>query len=158
MKKISIILLIIWMIIIFLLSNQPANISTETSTNFTRTIINIVNNITGNNIDEEQIEIIVDNTFTLVRKLAHITEYLILGILMINVVKDYQKNIKKVIIISLLCCILYACTDEIHQLFVPGRSGQVLDVFIDTIGSIIGIFSYKHIYNLLKIKKILHFS
>lgn len=153
MKKISVLSLVLWLIIIFLLSHQPASISTETSTAFTRTIINIVNNITGNNIDEEQIETIVDSTFTLVRKIAHLTEYLILGILMINVVKNYQKNIKKIIIISLLSCILYACTDEIHQLFVPGRSGQLLDVFIDTIGSIIGIFSYKYMYHLLKIKK-----
>lgn len=34
---------------------------------------------------------------------------------------------------------IYACTDEIHQLFVPGRSGQFRDVMIDSLGAFIGI-------------------
>ena len=33
----------------------------------------------------------------------------------------------------------YACTDEFHQLFVNGRSGQLLDIFIDTLGAIFGV-------------------
>ena len=39
--------------------------------------------------------------------------------------------------------ILYACTDEIHQLFIQGRAGQLKDVLIDTIGSLTGIYIYK---------------
>ena len=48
--------------------------------------------------------------------------------------------------------ILYACTDEIHQLFVPGRSGMIRDVFIDSIGGIIGI-SIISIYENIKKRK-----
>lgn len=41
------------------------------------------------------------------------------------------------LLISLIISILYACCDEFHQLFIPGRSGQFKDVIIDTIGIII---------------------
>lgn len=81
----------------------------------------------------------------IIRKLAHITEYLILGILMINCLKDYR--IKNLFIVSILLCILYSCTDEIHQLFVSGRCGSVIDVMIDSFGIILSIFIYKLIKN-----------
>ena len=60
---------------------------------------------------------------------------------MINCLKDYK--IKKIFIVSILLCILYSCTDEIHQLFVSGRSGSIIDVMIDCIGIILGTFVYK---------------
>jgi VanZ family protein len=45
-----------------------------------------------------------------------------------------MKN-KKLILISILICFLYALSDEIHQSFVPGRACRILDVVIDTSGS-----------------------
>ena len=51
----------------------------------------------------------------------------------------YEDNIKKAIIIAFLCTFLYACSDEFHQLFIPGRSGEFRDVMIDSTGGIIGI-------------------
>ena len=48
-------------------------------------------------------------------------------------------NIKKAIIIAFLGTFLYACSDEFHQLFIPGRSGEFRDVMIDSTGGIIGI-------------------
>ena len=42
-------------------------------------------------------------------------------------------------IFSEMCIILYAITDEIHQLFIPGRNGNVVDVLIDSCGGLIGI-------------------
>lgn len=41
-----------------------------------------------------------------------------------------------------MICILYAISDEVHQLFVPGRGGQVRDVIIDSAGAIAGILGY----------------
>lgn len=46
------------------------------------------------------------------------------------------------IIFSLLICILYAISDEIHQVFVPGREAQVKDVIIDSGGAAVGIGVY----------------
>ena len=79
---------------------------------------------------------------TIIRKFAHLFEYIILGILMINCLRCY--SIKNYIIISIVLCFIYACTDEVHQLFVPGRNGNVIDILIDTIGSFCGILIYKY--------------
>ena len=77
----------------------------------------------------------------IIRKLAHFTEYFILGILVINMFN--RNNISNKYLISIILCIIYACTDEVHQFFVPGRSCQVTDVIIDSMGSIMGVYLYK---------------
>lgn len=53
---------------------------------------------------------------------------------------QYKIQNKKKIIYSVLLCMLYAITDEIHQHFVPGRSCELRDVLIDTTGALLGIF------------------
>ena len=73
----------------------------------------------------------------IVRKCAHMFSYCILAILLFMSV--YEDNIKKAIIIAFLGTFLYACSDEFHQLFIPGRSGEFRDVMIDSTGGIIGI-------------------
>lgn len=122
-KRIILILLILWMIFIFVMSSFNAN----ESSNQSGIIVNFISSI-FNISDTKLLSLII-------RKGAHFTEYFILGILSINYVIKYKKNI----IYSYLMCILYAISDEIHQLFVPGRSCQILDVIIDCLGSIIGI-------------------
>ena len=133
-KLINLILLILWMILIFTMSNFKA-VESDSQSGF---IVNILVNIF--NIKN------VDLITLIVRKCAHITEYLILGILMLNCLKDY--NIKNVFIISILVCILYSCSDEIHQIFISGRSGEIVDVLIDTIGIVFGNLIYKRVKNL----------
>ena len=133
MKKliIKILLVILWMIVIFCFSNQKATDSTKLSNGF------IKNTICKINTSECKIEKFVKP----VRKSAHFCVYLILGLLVINC---FGVN-KKYIIYSLIICLLYSIGDEIHQIFVSGRSAEILDVFIDTFGSFIGIISlYKY--------------
>ena len=117
-KVISILLTIIWMIVIFMLSNQNS-IETNNTTNIVYKIFGIENN-----------SVIV---FNLIRKLAHLIEYLILGLLVYNMLKNF--NISNVIICSILICIIYSCTDEIHQLFIQGRECKITDCLIDVFGS-----------------------
>ena len=126
MKRISIILVIIWMIVIFIFSNMNGNLSSMQSNGIVAKIATFIH-YTGN----------IDTLRFIVRKSAHFTEYLILGILVLNACK--YNNAKDIFMLSLLICILYACTDEIHQLFIPDRGGRILDVCIDTIGSLCGI-------------------
>ena len=76
----------------------------------------------------------------LVRKTAHFTEYAILGALFyLNLIQFPKLNshIKK-LLLPILFSFLYACTDELHQIFVPGRSAQFRDVLIDTLGASFG--------------------
>lgn len=120
---------------IFTMSSFDATKSTSQS-NY---IVNILSNIFNiNNINTLSI---------IVRKLAHFTEYIILGILVYNLIYSYNKKIY----ISIIICIIYAISDEIHQLFVPGRSCQITDILIDSMGSVTGIILlyiiYKYIDN-----------
>lgn len=123
MKKIiKLLLIIIWLIIIFMFSNQNGLEST---------------NLTNGLLEKYLFFIHSDFIFILIRKLAHITEYFILGILVINFINEF--NIDKKIIISIFICFILASLDEFHQLFVIGRTGQLLDVFIDMVGFTLGI-------------------
>lgn len=144
MKKIiSFIVLILWMIVIFSFSSADANKSTDTSDKVITTMIEIKDKITNNETPNNEKEIIVKNSSFYIRKIAHITEYLILGFLMFNLLKQYSvTNIYYAIGLS----ILYSCTDEFHQLFISGRSGSIRDVLIDTIGILIGTYLYKLLF------------
>lgn len=128
-NKLSIFLVLIWMLFIFTMSSFNAS----TSSNQSNFIVNILIDLFNiNNIN---------NLSLIIRKLAHLTEYLILGILIINMFN--KNNFSNRYIISIIICILYAISDEIHQLFIQGRSCQITDVLIDSFGSIIGIYLYK---------------
>lgn len=144
MKKIiSFIVLILWMIVIFSFSSADANKSTGTSDKVITTMIEIKDKITNNETPNNEKEIIVKNSSFYIRKIAHITEYLILGFLMFNLLKQYSvTNIYYAIGLS----ILYSCTDEFHQLFISGRSGSIRDVLIDTVGILIGTYLYKLLF------------
>lgn len=127
------------MIIIFLLSNQKAQDSKQLSNSFiAKTIINIYEMKHGEISEEKKIEIKENYSF-IVRKTAHFTIYLILGLLVSIVLIGKNLNIKQIIIYGVLICMVYAITDEIHQIFVSGRSGEIRDVIVDTCGSTIGI-------------------
>mgnify|MGYP004566601119 FL=1 len=126
-NKISLLLVILWMIFIFIMSSFDATSSSNQS-NFIVDIITSIINIKD-----------IGLLSFIIRKLAHFTEYFILGILVINFITRYDKKI----IIAILLCIIYATSDEIHQIFVPGRSCQITDIMIDSLGSIMGIYLYK---------------
>ena len=126
-NKISLLLVILWMIFIFVMSSFDASSSSNQS-NFIIDIITSIINIKDTGL-----------LSLIIRKLAHFIEYFILGILVINFITRYDKKI----IIAILLCIIYATSDEIHQIFVPGRSCQITDIMIDSLGSIMGIYLCK---------------
>ena len=117
-----------WMVVIFLLSNEPSSVSSERS----GAIVEVVKTL-GTSLPNDVLTFIT-------RKLAHIIAYFILGILMFLVVRAYTPNARWAIFTSILFVCLYAITDEFHQTFVPGRSGEVRDVLIDTIAGAFGVF------------------
>jgi VanZ family protein len=73
------------------------------------------------------------------RKIAHMTEYGILTFLFFRAVA-INLSFKRSIAYAALFSITYALTDEYHQLFVFGRSGNLTDVFIDTLGIFFATF------------------
>ena len=118
-------LLILWMLFIFIMSSFNGVMSSNQSGSIAVLIYNLFDIS-----DTEKVSFIV-------RKCAHVSEFFILGILVINLVSKY--NVKHIYLISFIICVLYASSDEFHQLFVPGRSGQVTDVLIDLIGVVLGL-------------------
>ena len=138
-KVIKIILVLLWMVMIFLLSNEEAVKSSKKSDGL---IIKSVELFTGKSLSVQEKEKVLKYLVFPVRKCAHLSLYLILGILVISLLREYMVINTKLVLLSLLICFLYACSDEIHQLFVPGRSGEVRDVLIDTLGASLGVFFY----------------
>ncbi len=76
-----------------------------------------------------------------VRKSAHASEYAVLGILWILALRAWGAAHGAVFRYAWLFSTIYAATDEFHQLFVPGRAGQPLDVLIDSGGALLGILA-----------------
>jgi len=148
MKKIILyILIFLWMILIFFFSNQPSVESDGVSDGIMSKIINIVEVATNYEFSDEQIDNIYEYGITPLRKCAHFSIYFVLGILFYLLIKQYDLELNKTLIISLLFCIMYACSDEIHQLFIFGRSGEIRDVLIDSLGSFLGIFLTNKVIN-----------
>lgn len=145
MKKYKLILIIIWMIIIFMFSNQSATQSSKLSDSLIDNTIVKVYEIFNGKVNKEQRAKIIDNYSYFIRKLAHFTLYFILGILCFTFFKDFTKHY---VIYSIMVCFLYAVSDEIHQMFSIERGPGVIDVLIDTLGSLasIIILDRKNIY------------
>ena len=128
-KFLKLLILILWMGIIFCFSNQPNSGQ-------------VTHDIIEETITTVKTDTLIDIINFVIRKSAHITEYFILTILFVSLYKEYTNNKNKIIIISIISCFLYACTDEIHQLFIIGRTGQFIDVLIDTFGGLLFIIPY----------------
>lgn len=135
-KSIFIVLLVLWMGFIFSMSCENAEESSNTSGQTIKVVLSTVPEF-EKQPEEVKVNIIEELQF-IVRKSAHFIGYMILGILASGLILQYE-NINKKYPLAFLICVIYAISDEIHQLFVPGRAGQVRDVLIDSAGSFLGI-------------------
>ncbi|WP_455537628.1 VanZ family protein [Terrisporobacter sp.] len=137
MKKcILTVLLILGMLFIFSMSSQNGQKSSNTSKQTIRVVLSLVPGFEKQS--EDMKEKTVEKLQFITRKSAHFTAYMILGILTTLLILQFE-NIQKKPQWAFLICVLYAASDEFHQLFVPGRAGQLRDVLIDSSGSILGI-------------------
>ncbi|SCZ78107.1 VanZ family protein [Acidaminobacter hydrogenoformans] len=142
-------LVILWMAVIFSLSAQPASASNDLSRGITALIIDLIQKILP------MVNLTLNDFNHYVRKNAHFIAYFLLGFLVINALMvgetvEKLKNFKergsaayrRRWLLAGLICVSYAISDEVHQLFVPGRGGQVKDVLIDSGGAATGILVY----------------
>lgn len=131
------------MISIFCFSNEPANVSSNTSNSVGKVLSNII------------IFRFIFSIFPL-RKCAHFFIYFLLGASFCLTIYEWIKKIYY-IWYSVLFSFIYACLDEFHQYFVIGRSASMKDVFIDTSGSLLStiiIFLFMFIFIKIKNKTI----
>lgn len=127
---------IIWMTVIFVFSAQDATESSGTSTEFTVRILKVF----ISSVSHTDIHFMAETLDFAVRKLAHFGVYFVLGILVRNAFS--YCNVRRKSGLSAVLCLAYSITDEVHQLFVPGRACRIFDVVIDTAGGISGILIY----------------
>lgn len=139
-QVIGLLLIIVWMVTIFCFSNQKGTQSSITSNKVTKEIIEVLPST--KNLEENQKKEIVKKVNPVMRKIAHYTIYLVGGILIMFFITTFELSEKRTIIYSTLIGLIYAITDEIHQMFMDGRTAKVTDVFIDTLGVITGIVIY----------------
>ena len=133
-RSIISLLLIFQMIFVFIMSSFGSDSSSAQSGQIIQVLRQVFPNLNNtSHLDASTLVFIV-------RKTAHFTEYAILGILFVFFFRQFfpQKNSSRYFILAILFSFFYACTDEIHQLFIPGRSGQFTDVLIDTLGASFG--------------------
>ncbi len=143
-KHILVFLALLWMIVIFYYSSKPAVESTKDS----MTVGVAIGRLFVDDYDElsesEQYNIAKSIEHP-IRKTAHAMEYAVLGLLlMLGLYMNKKYALKRYYVCRNLLCpwllaTFYACTDEFHQLFVPGRSGQISDVCIDSGGALRGV-------------------
>lgn len=138
-RAIGILLTVSVMLVIFLMSAQNASVSSNTSGSFIAFFARILTPDFNNLSIEQQVKTISSYQLV-VRKMAHFTIYLCLG-LSACVFTFTLEKIKRIYqyILSASISLLYATSDEIHQLYVPGRVGAVTDVLIDFSGVLTGL-------------------
>lgn len=134
LKKIIRAFTVLWIIIIFSFSIQPAYIS---STSSGKILVKL------NLIEEEQIHSVGDwNVLRLqiiIRKIAHFMEYFILGVLMFLSFSGKRLLLLNNLIYPWLLCTAVGAADETIQCFIPGRGPGIGDVVLDSASSLTGI-------------------
>lgn len=140
-KHINWILVIGWMVLIFIFSSQPGEVSNENN-KFVIYVFNLLgldlNSILGTLSD------------FIIRKAAHFIIYLILYILVYRAINKKGNTDINGFISPILIVFLYAISDEFHQAFVPGRGPAFRDVLVDTSG---GLTAFLIMYICVTFKK-----
>ena len=126
------------MAFIFIHSAEDGAQSSKTSGSFVQAVLTVFVPDFSSLAETARDELISSMQF-IVRKGAHFTVYLLLGFLSFLAMNTYNVVLKIKTVTALGISLIYAISDEIHQLFVPGRAGQIRDVLIDFSGAACGV-------------------
>lgn len=132
---VSWVLVAVCMVVIFALSAQVADDSKELS----GSVVNGLFAWLGIIFPEE-----------LIRSVAHMLEFTGLSVLIFNAAYATWES-RKTFLIAFAGTVLYAITDEIHQIFVEGRAFQFTDILIDSTGALLGAIASLIILRITKI-------
>ncbi len=139
-KKVCFILTICWMIVIFSFSAREASLSSQDSASVGVLLGRIF--VPGFEEWDQKVQMaFADQVDHPVRKTAHVTEYAVLGIFITGSFFDRKKKRWNAICVPWLAGTVYAVTDELHQMFVPGRSCELTDMMIDSCGVLAGVLA-----------------
>lgn len=137
-RRIFAILIVVWALFVFNLSSQTGSDSSGLS----RMIVELFTK------DEAIINIVEPY----VRKFAHFSEYALGGVFFMGLCNTYNWSDRKKILISISLGVWYAISDEVHQILVPARNGNPIDVWIDSLGIATGTCTMMAYYKLKEIR------
>ena len=139
LRILSVILLVSWMAFIFMFSSQNADVSSDTSGRIVKLVVEELYP-DFENLSEAEQQTAFENCQYVVRKMAHLCAYALLGFFAFLTFVSYTKmRFFTRMFWATAVCVLYAVSDEYHQRFVPGRSGELRDLLIDTAGVLVAI-------------------
>lgn len=128
--------------IIFILSSQTGDVSNDVSQGVTDAFVD----------GDKQPGF---SLHRLIRKCAHMAEYAALAFLLCAFIVYVWRSAPfyRAALIAWFIATLYGVSDEIHQLFVPGRSGALKDVLFDAAGAAIGVLALAVFLGIVRIWK-----
>jgi len=127
---------VVWMVLIFCFSHQPAQESSKLSREVTEVVVHTVERVVPDvSLDARRVHL-------LVRKNGHFFAYMLLGVLVLDALSKSGIGGKRALGLAFVVCVLYAASDEFHQAFVPGRGALVADVLLDSAGAAVGLGLY----------------
>ena len=133
-----IVLCVLWQGVIYSFSAENSNISGDRSQGICKQIAEIV--LYGDeDATEAEITALADRIEPTLRSLAHMFCFAVLGGLYFLVFASFRLVGFKRCALSVGCTLCYAVLDEVHQYFVPGRSTQLSDICVDTLGAVLAV-------------------
>lgn len=122
------------MIAIFCFSAQNAVVSQQLSDGFLASLIGRFLGVVLPRLSEKGMEFDI-------RKYAHMCEFMVLGVCAFLLASEYRlwRRDLRAALLAFGFSLFYACTDEVHQIFVPGRACRAVDVLVDGIGIALGV-------------------
>lgn len=152
-------IIVVWCITIFHLSGMNSESSNGASTNIIEKVISKVlyatneAGITDAHPDNEKLAKAAIFINAPLRKVIHATVYFVLALLLLLIGRVIfgRKKYLLTCTITILLCFIFAMTDEYHQTFIEGRTGQMLDVMIDTAGACAGVLLFSSYFLAWKI-------
>ncbi len=135
-KLLAWISVLIWMGVIFNFSAQNAEESSSLSQGVSKILYNFLSSLPG-------VKLELNLFHSLLRQAAHFFVFFILALLLINAFRISDLNFIRSALYTLIIAVIYAALDEYHQSFVPGRTAELKDVFVDSLGIISGIGFYR---------------
>ncbi len=151
-RIISVSALVLWMGIIFLFSHQESGGSWQLSTP-------IQDAVFESTLGKNEYETVKERNFARVkighgvRSAAHFLLFAVLGVLSLTALMTFKMKMWQNVLLAAVWGWLYAVIDEIHQIFVPGRTFQWQDIGVDWLGVVFGVGLTFGVVMLVKIKR-----
>lgn len=154
-KVLSLVPTLLLLFLIFGFSSQDGETSGSLSFKISLFLVQLFEPLLPSAMSEELLIQRAEFIHLFVRKAAHMTEYFLLALSLQLPLASWFSRLpfwKARIVLGFLCTVFFAALDEIHQIFVPGRSGNFADVCIDSSGALIASFCLFVFYSIYQKK------